>query len=253
MLFERAGSSPATDTKKAPENRGFFVFPPLLCRILPEDPDHDHIAHGFGQHQHAQHGHDAGGHGHGNIEEEGQSDQQPDIAQAAVLIAVAEIEPHDEAAQQHEGHIANDTPGDVAFIGDPAVLRLQAQDDPEDREAIHGGGDGLVFLFLVDLEPQAIEEHIERRHGQGGDQLAHAQPGGKIGIDKIIEHPGHQMEGVAAAQDQHGPAHQAADGAFALLQHADAQRDGKDQIQDVKEAFSVFHMLHLIKNQSIVK
>ena len=91
---------------------------------------------------------------------------------------------------------------------EPTVLGHKAQDKAYCRQCPKQGGYPVVFLLVIMTQPDVIKQHIKQGHGQGGNQLADAEGGGKICGKKIIQNPGHQVKCVPSAEDKRRSAHQ---------------------------------------------
>ena len=152
------------------------------------------------------------------------------------------VEQHDDQqAQQCKGDVAQDAPGQRGVVGQPLVLRHHAQHDAHSGKGVHGNGQILLALDLVALAPDVVQQYIEHGHGHGGDPLAQAQrhsvafqAGGAQ-----CQGTGHQMEGVTCAQHHGHQTEQAELGAvLAAADHADAQGQHGDQIEDVENGLN---------------
>ena len=127
------------------------------------------------------------------------------------MLSCAAVEQHDDQqAQQGEGDIAVNSPGEGRLGAEPLVLGHHAQRDPPPGQNVRGGGKTVSAADVIPLPPDIVKEHIENRHCRGGDPLAKAQgnsvvlqAGGAQGDDS-----GHQMEGVSRAQHHRHPAKQ---------------------------------------------
>ena len=175
---------------------------------VEEGEDQDHIADGLRQHEHAEHRDDPGKHGNGNIERERKQDPEPDQAEALCLHAVLVILDDDQNAEDHEGNVAQDPPEHAALIRDPSILREQADENANSGERIDSYTHVLLFFEPVVQVPDVVHEHVKDGHGDGGDELADTQRGGKVRVNEIVQGPGNKMERVTASEDQHRCSHQ---------------------------------------------
>ena len=122
----------------------------------------------------------------------------------------------------------------------PGVLRHEAERDARDRQHPDSSGEPLPSLDRIAAAPDAVQQHIERRHRDRRDQLADAQRrrvAGKPG--RAQRHgPGNEVERVAASQRHgHRTVEQELSAPCAAPDHDNAQRDDRRQVHDVKEGF----------------
>ena len=212
----------------------------LFC-VLYKNSDQYHIADRFRQHQHPEYRNERRRDGDRNIEQKRQRDEQPVKAERAYFFSADKEQVHDDRAERDERHVANYTPDDRTFIFEPSVLRQEAKRGSDRGKSVHGDTHAFVFPLAVSAQPQAIHKHIEDRHRDRSHEFADPEPHGKIGVDKVIQHSRDKVERVPAAEDQRGKAHQFSDLVFARAKNEYPRRDGKQEINYIKRAFSVFH------------
>ena len=157
-----------------------------------------------------------------------------------VLLGAAVEQHDDQQAQQCEGEVAVDAPGQGRMVGEPLVLGHHAEDHTGSRQSVDGPGHGLLALDVVALTPDVVQQHIEYRHGDRGDPLAQTQ------LESVAvkaggaqsQCAGHQMEGITGTQHHSHPAKQLElGGAFTVPDHADAHGKDGEQIKNVKKRF----------------
>ena len=151
----------------------------------------------------------------------------------------------DQQAQQGEGDVAVDTPGQGRAGAEPLVLRHHAQNHTQTGQTVDSSGDTLLAGDLIMLPPYIVQQNIEHGHGDRSDPLAYAQRHGEIfqtgGAQR--QGPGHQMEGIAGTQNHSHPAKQAElVAALAAADHQDADGDNRYQIDGIKNGF--YNCLH---------
>ena len=183
--------------------------------------------------------------GDGNIEQKRQRDEQPDEAERADLLSRFEEKTDDDDAERDERYIPYDPPDDRAVVFKPSVLRKRAQNDSDNRKKVNSGARPLCFPLSVSVGPHKVHKHIEHGHGDGRHKLSYAEPCRKVRVDKVVEHTRKKVECVAAAEDQRGKAHQLSYPVAPPAKNVYARRNGKQQIYDIKSAFSVFHKRYL--------
>ena len=104
----------------------------------------------------------------------------------------------------------------------------------------------LFFPHPVIAHPDIIQQHIEDRHADGRDQFSDSQGSCEITVNKIIQDARDQMKGISTAQNQCRKAH-IFSGPVAffscLSQYQQAARNCKNQIQNIKSRFTIFHII----------
>ena len=160
------------------------------------------------------------------------------------------VQDDDADAGKGKHRVAQDGQGGVALIGTPVILRQQADQDAQDgrqpNQAFHSYGSlKLREGGLPDIQ----QDDIEYRHGDGRD----LQPDAELLFDPVAaashgpDDPGHQMEGVTAAEGQGQDAIQ--DKKAAALSH----REKEDACGEIKDQVGgIEHRLHPIGHFGLI-
>ena len=124
-----------------------------------------------------------------------------------VVAGIAGDGVQDDDAEAGKGKhcVAQDGQGGVALIGTPVVLGQQADQDAQDGRQPDQDFHSCGSLKLREGGlPDIQQDDIEYRHGDGRD----LQPDAELLFDSVAaashgpDDPGHQMEGVTAAEGQ---------------------------------------------------
>ena len=225
------------------------ISPPVLfsCSAvlhgLVADQNSPDVGACLGDHQHADHGDGVRPEDHGDVESKAEHDGQPHIAERGVLrLPGTFVEQNDdEKAQKREGDIPVNAPGQRCVGTQPCILGEEAERDPESGQEVHGGGDLIPASDLIPDPPHIVENDIKDRHGDGGDELAHAQGDGEVLKSGGAEgqRPGNQVKGVAGAQDDgHNAEQPVLFVSLAFHDHGDTGGDDGDQIDGVKQGLN---------------
>jgi len=213
-----------------------------VLHVAVADPDGPDIGAGLQNHQDADQRIALSQQHDRQIAGERDDDGQPDILIRRVLMLLrAPVPEHDDQqAQQGEGNVAVDAPGQGRHGAGPLILRKQAEEDAGGGQQIDPDGQVGLALDVIALAPDEIQDDIEDGHGDGGDQLADAQRGRITGQAGGAEGdgPGHQVEGISASQhDGHQAVEAVLGNILSLPHHADAEGDDGGKIDDVKQCF----------------
>ena len=92
------------------------------------------ITHGFRKHKHTQHREEARQYRNGKIKSERKRDIQPHAFKLFANIAVFEKQYYNDDAQRGKRNVAGDRPVEQSVVFQPAVLREQADNYPDDRQ-----------------------------------------------------------------------------------------------------------------------
>lgn len=201
-----------------------IVFVRLIRHLAfhcAEADDHGpQVGAGFWDHQGAHERDCFGEKNYREVTAEAQHNGEPHPTEGAVvlLFGAAEVKHDDQQAQQGERDVPVNAPGQRRIGGGPLVLRYHAQGDSNARQQVHQDGQVFVLGDIVAFPPYVVDQHVENRHGDGGDPLADSKgncvvpkTGGAQGDDAR-----NQMEGIAGAQDYGHPAENSELAALAL-------------------------------------
>ena len=83
-----------------------------------------------------------------------------------------------------------------------AFWGAKTEDNAEKRQNINDGSQPFFLCDVVSQPPNMIQNHIKNRHGDGCDQLAHAQRKGVVFQPRCPKGKGsgNEMEGITKAQ-----------------------------------------------------
>ena len=177
-----------------------------LSQKLQAHGDDPHIGAGLRDHQQAHFGLGLTEESHRQVAAEGDQDGRYHPGHVVVAgVAGDGVQDDDADAGKGKHRVAQDGQGGVALIGTPVILRQQADQDAQDGRQPDQDFHSYGSLKLREGGlPDIQQDDIEYRHGDGRD----LQPDAELLFDPVAaashgpDDPGHQMEGVTAAEGQ---------------------------------------------------